>query len=474
LPSPGIVIDRRTLFQCVVLSMLLHLWIVLLFGTTTYNGARGDRGFGDVFDVTLRALTEESGPGFRLAPGADTASPGTALLPRAGSRATAPKSRDLTRPTEPAAPQPAPDASARETTSPVTEISPPPANAAPTITPPAVEPLPRLNLDAPEVVDKPYVPATPPPPIEQEVAPPVPVLPRDVVPPPVPIERIAPPLIERESPPIPETEPRDTLPPPPVEMKSGVIPTPPPAEVKPRDVPPPPAPVETSTPPALERDIVPAPETKSRAAPVVPAVPAERAPTPKIEAEPAPPILAPPPVAGPEPVTRPEASTPTLQRDVSPPAAPVAPTTAPAPRSSPSETAPRPAEGVAPETRSPPRTDGAPAESPPRLGFGAPEPDEDMFKPRRDVVTPPIDTGGAPRIDLDEAKKRAASAVVREGSGSRGLLPVVPPPPEREAKDARPLEKAVKPDCRTAYANMGLLAAVPLVASAIGDSGCRW
>jgi hypothetical protein len=97
-----------------------------------------------------------------------------------------------------------------------------------------------------------------------------------------------------------------------------------------------------------------------------------------------------------------------------------------------------------------------------------------MFKPRRDVVMPPIEPGGAPRIDLDEAKKRAARAVVREGSGPRGLLSIVPPPPERDAKEARPLEKAIKPDCRTAYANMGLLAAVPLVASAIGDSGCRW
>ncbi len=90
------------------------------------------------------------------------------------------------------------------------------------------------------------------------------------------------------------------------------------------------------------------------------------------------------------------------------------------------------------------------------------------------MVTPATEPGGAPRIDLDEAKKRAARAVVREGSGSRGLLPIVPPPPERESKEARALEKAAKPDCRTAYADMGLLASVPLVASAIGDGGCRW
>jgi hypothetical protein len=109
---------------------------------------------------------------------------------------------------------------------------------------------------------------------------------------------------------------------------------------------------------------------------------------------------------------------------------------------------------------------------PPRLRFGAPQPDEDMFQPRRDVAPPA--PGTAPKIDLEEAKKRAAGAVVREGAGSRGLLSIVPPPPDRESKEARAIEKAAKPDCRTAYAGMGLLAAVPLMASAIGDSGCRW
>ncbi len=38
-----------------------------------------------------------------------------------------------------------------------------------------------------------------------------------------------------------------------------------------------------------------------------------------------------------------------------------------------------------------------------------------------------------------------------------------------------PLEKALKPDCRTAYANMGLLAAPVLIASALAaDGSCRW
>ena len=107
------------------------------------------------------------------------------------------------------------------------------------------------------------------------------------------------------------------------------------------------------------------------------------------------------------------------------------------------------------------------------MRFNEPVPDEDMFKPRRDQA-PGSEPRSTPSIDLDEAKKRAARDIVREGSGSRGLLSVVPPPPERQSKEARALERAAKPDCRTEYASMGLLAAVPLVASAITDKGCRW
>ena len=36
------------------------------------------------------------------------------------------------------------------------------------------------------------------------------------------------------------------------------------------------------------------------------------------------------------------------------------------------------------------------------------------------------------------------------------------------------IAKAAKPDCRTAYAELGLLAIAPLVASTVGNGGCRW
>ena len=405
-------VDQRTLFRFVALSILLHIGIVVIFGTSTYSGARREYDFGGAFDVNLRALLDERGSGFRQVPGADSASPGTALLPRAGSSAPPSPRREVTKPPD-ASPPPAP-----EFVPAPAPTEPPAAIVAPPVAPPVAEPLKRLNLDAPDEVEKSYVPAVPTPAIEREVAPPIAS----------------------------------------------------PAALVPRDIPPP-APVERIVPPQIEHEIAPETEIKPRVVPIAPAATPERPATQRIEAESAPPIATPPPrIVPPEPVARPDLVAPEVPRDV-------APAAAPAPRAVPNEIAPRAAERIAPDkaptTQPLPRTETAPAELP-RLRFGAPEPDEDMFKPRPDVGAPSAEPGAAPRIDLDEAKKRAARAVVRDGTGSRGLLSVMPPPAERDTKEARPLDKAVKPDCRTAYANMGLLAAVPLVASAVGDGGCRW
>ena len=66
--------------------------------------------------------------------------------------------------------------------------------------------------------------------------------------------------------------------------------------------------------------------------------------------------------------------------------------------------------------------------------------------------------------------------IAAEGSGSRGVLNMVPPPPvAKKDKLAEDIAKAAKPDCRTAYAGLGILAVVPLVASSVGNNGgCNW
>lgn len=58
---------------------------------------------------------------------------------------------------------------------------------------------------------------------------------------------------------------------------------------------------------------------------------------------------------------------------------------------------------------------------------------------------------------------------------ARKPLPNMAPPEEpRRSPLAKSLDKAVRPDCKTAHANLGLLAIVPLVLDAATDSGCQW
>ena len=88
-----------------------------------------------------------------------------------------------------------------------------------------------------------------------------------------------------------------------------------------------------------------------------------------------------------------------------------------------------------------------------------------------DVATAPAQQASSPRLILDLAPRRGGAI---SAQGSRGLLPLLPHPPEGKSKLAEDIEKAAKTDCRQAYASMGLLAAVPLTFDALRDKGCRW
>jgi hypothetical protein len=89
-----------------------------------------------------------------------------------------------------------------------------------------------------------------------------------------------------------------------------------------------------------------------------------------------------------------------------------------------------------------------------------------------DLTGRTVEPAPAPRPNLEPP--RAAASALGSGSGSRGLLNLMPPPPERKSKLATEIEKAARPDCRTAHAEAGLLAVVPLVRDAVRDKGCRW
>ena len=109
-----------------------------------------------------------------------------------------------------------------------------------------------------------------------------------------------------------------------------------------------------------------------------------------------------------------------------------------------------------PATAAGPRPPGAP-DAGPRVGH--------------DVATAPSLPASAARLNLELVRPRGGPVSVQ---GPRGLLPVLPHPPEQASKLARDIQRAGQPDCREAYSGMGLLAVVPLVADAVRDKGCRW
>jgi Meckel syndrome type 1 protein len=94
-------------------------------------------------------------------------------------------------------------------------------------------------------------------------------------------------------------------------------------------------------------------------------------------------------------------------------------------------------------------------------------------------LTPfPSPTGSpanAPRLDLDQLRRQARD-VAKEGGGSRALLPFPTVAKEAQKKDMEKIfDKALKrPDCKEAYADLGLLAVVPLLRDAAKDGGCKW
>jgi hypothetical protein len=80
----------------------------------------------------------------------------------------------------------------------------------------------------------------------------------------------------------------------------------------------------------------------------------------------------------------------------------------------------------------------------------------------------------APSLDLDAMRSRAGQ-LAREGTGNRAMLAFpMPPVPKEKGKLEKALDKAWKPDCKTAYSSLGLAAVVPLIANEFGEGNCRW
>lgn len=89
----------------------------------------------------------------------------------------------------------------------------------------------------------------------------------------------------------------------------------------------------------------------------------------------------------------------------------------------------------------------------------------------QDLAVPPSASASAPRPPLNLSLPRGGDIAARRGPG---LVDLLPQPPERKSKLEQSIEDATNKDCRKAYANAGILAAVPLAIDAARGKGCKW
>jgi hypothetical protein len=430
--------ERTPLARFIVLSMLVHGLFIALFGAPS-GGSREGRSMWGSLSVTLQGLQAEPQP---LPP---------IFAPPAPSPAPVTPAR---KPVPTPMPEVVPDVPRVETPLPVEKAAPleippqldritPPTAPAPALKlPPALE----APVAVPQMIDRLKVPDAPPAELKVPPALEAPV----VVP--SQIDRVKPPERMQELAPAVQLPP---LPAPPVA---------PPVTQQPIEIPA--VPIPPLSPPVLQQPIE-APVIPTPAERPAPATaPVEKAAPVESRAVPAPPATAPvdrstvesraiptPPVIESPLESRAIPSQPPIERSSTTPA--------PSDASKVDSAAPPKADALAPSS---PRTD-SPLRSP---GAGAPG-----TSPFR---TPPRDSAKdydptAPGVDVDAAKRRAGE-MAREGSGQRALFAMPLPKPKNKMEEA--IEKARKPDCRTAYANMGLLAIVPLVANEFGEGNCRW
>ena len=262
----------------------------------------------------------------------------------------------------------------------------------------------------------------------------------------------------------------------------ALAPAPPPAR-EPAVIIPPLVPLPTAT---IERE--PPAQLLPRVSPIVPPPPLTPLLAAKIEreyapiAEPLPPVL---PVAAAPNATPPSMAPARVERSYAPIAEPLAPILPLAPMM-PAPAAARelmpyvapvfvPSVGsdakVTPDVPAARTTPQVPSEN----AGSRPEP---AAVSASSTVGPP-----APSLDLDAIRDRArgiagniATDGRREGAGPRTVFPFPTVPPESlKSKEAKIFDKALqRPDCRDAYAGLGLAAVVPLVADAITNKGCKW
>jgi len=418
------------LAEFVLLSILLHVLAILLFGAPS-GGSREGRAMWGALNVTISAPLFQPAPLLKL----DRSLPMLPML-RAPQRAEPPPAKVVPPPPPPAtAPQPVPEAPPPPPIQRVEPIAIPPMLDR--LAPPdrKLEMAPTFKVPPPSRLPAPV----PPPPVEAPPPPP---------PAPIPAPRIE--RVPAEAPPVaaPLAQP---LPPPPAPIPQPPVPAPlpaPPVERAPVETPAVPA-LTPATPPVerppVEVPVLPVPESVAPARVEPAAKPVEKAPPPDVA-----PVPAPAPAV---PAPAPTAIERAIERAQQPP------------RDAPAERAP------APSIERAPALPAAPAATTPLPGpsFRDSRPGDFPTGRDRGDYDP---TKGA--LDLDAVRARAGQ-LGREGSGNRALLPFPMPAVEKpKSKMEKAIESARKPDCKDAYKDLGLAAVIPLVANEFGEGTCRW
>jgi hypothetical protein len=422
-PASRKALERPPLWEFVLLSMLLHAVAIALFGAPSGGSSEG-RAMWGALQVVLQGASLDEGPKLKVDRGLGPDRPDTLTKRARPAPRVAP-----TRP-EPAAPllksEPRIESIAPPIEAP-SAIAAPPVEV-PVVIPPMMNriPVPEPRLELPEF----HVPL--PTPVQAAPSPPPAPAAAEL---PAIVERPAP-RVERapaEAPPIaaPIVQPR---------VERAIV-----------EPPPVPAPMVQPIPAPIPERVPNPPIARPVESPVVPAVPApqiERAPveTPPI---PMPPIESIAPRVS-EPAARPAESAPAREAPVAPP--PVA----------------------APLREAPARIERAPViNEAPTPRFNAPGPSTDSIRNNERAPSSTYDPT-APSVDLDAIRKRAGD-LSRSGTGQRAILAFpMPPVPPKKSKIEDALDKAHKPDCRTAYSSLGLAAVVPLIANEFGEGTCKW
>ncbi len=401
--------------QALLLAVLLHVLLVLVFGTAPGGSAKPGEGAWGSINIRLQGDRHEPGSGEPATVIPERGPVGEAKQARSGGavreKPPTPEERktpgaarqgqwrqqpgdELTgdapsdRKAPPAATAPAPAPA-------------PPAPAATTSPAPAAEPTPAPPVDTPQPVPTPLT------------------MPSDTT-------TVTPTRI---------TPSRD------IQPTRSAVPTEALQAPSPVQLPERPAPMLSETPTTLRR---------------LDSVPVERssqAPLPtQLKAPAALPPLTPAATAAPAPAPTTPATTPTPT-----PATP--PTTASTSAATPSPTQ-APANRVS--------LDGSTAQTSTQPSVGAPDAGARVGQ---DVATPASAKPKAPKLNLDLNPSRGPMAA---RGNAYGVVQALPKPPIDKDALAEEMKKAAQQECRKAYADKGLLAVVPLARDAIRDKGCRW